>query len=238
MAQRGLDPQAAGVGVLVRRVTLAVAAWLGVLCLLLFSAAGRWDWPRGWAFVAVVLVTVVVNVPVLIRANPELLRQRLKRHKGTKPFDKVCLAMYAVAGVALFLVAGLDSGRFAWWPLDLGVFLPGLVLHVAGDAAVLWAMAVNPHLEPTVRIQEERDHKVVTAGPYRIVRHPAYVGIISMIAGAPLILGSGWAYVPAGAAVLVLVLRTALEDRTLRKELAGYEDYCRRTRYRMIPGVW
>jgi protein-S-isoprenylcysteine O-methyltransferase Ste14 len=100
------------------------------------------------------------------------------------------------------------------------------------------AMAANPFLESTVRIQKDRSHVVVTAGPYRIVRHPMYVGALVMFAAWPLLLGSAWSFVPLAAMVPALVVRTALEDRMLQRELAGFADYAQRTRYRLLPGVW
>jgi protein-S-isoprenylcysteine O-methyltransferase Ste14 len=100
-------------------------------------------------------------------------------------------------------------------------------------------MLVNPHFEKTVRIQRDRSHKVIDAGPYRIVRHPGYACVIpGFVLCPPLVLGSWWSFVPALAAVIVLVIRTALEDRTLRNELPGYKEYAQRVRYRLLPGVW
>jgi protein-S-isoprenylcysteine O-methyltransferase Ste14 len=99
-------------------------------------------------------------------------------------------------------------------------------------------MAANRYLETTVRIQEERGHQVVNSGPYRFVRHPMYVGVILQFMALPMVLGSKWAFVPAGVVVLLFVIRTGLEDRTLRNELAGYAQYAESTRYRLLPGVW
>ena len=103
---------------------------------------------------------------------------------------------------------------------------------------MLWAMVVNLHLEGTVRLQGERDHRVITAGPYAIVRHPMYVGLILVLAGAPLFLGSGWAFVPGSIVAVLLVIRAVFEDRMLCEKLPGYEDYARKTGHRLIPGVW
>jgi protein-S-isoprenylcysteine O-methyltransferase Ste14 len=113
-----------------------------------------------------------------------------------------------------------------------------VVLHLLGSIPIAGAMATNPHLETTVRIQEDRGHRVSTSGPYRVVRHPMYVGAILQFAGAPLVLGSLWACLPVAAAPVLFIVRTALEDRTLRRELPGYEAYAQRTRYRLLPGVW
>jgi protein-S-isoprenylcysteine O-methyltransferase Ste14 len=181
---------------------------------------------------------LALNSAVVLWKNPELIAERWKRRKDTKRFDKVFGAIYLPAMIALPVVAGLDATRFGWAPLPSWTVWPGVLLVALSIPPVAWAMATNPHLEATVRIQHDRGHKVITIGPYAIVRHPMYVGGILSMAGAPLALGSAWAYVPAGCAALVFVIRTALEDRTLRRELPGYEQYARRTRYRLAPGVW
>jgi protein-S-isoprenylcysteine O-methyltransferase Ste14 len=99
-------------------------------------------------------------------------------------------------------------------------------------------MGVNPFFEKTVRIQTERNHRVIDTGPYAFVRHPGYLGFFGWLLSVPLMLGAGWALVPAALAILSVVARTALEDRTLRRELDGYEAYADRVRYRLIPGIW
>jgi len=113
-----------------------------------------------------------------------------------------------------------------------------LVLFIPGAALFTWSMAVNPFFEKTVRIQTERGHRVIDTGPYHVVRHPGYVGFFGWSLSVPLLLGSWWAFLPAFAAAIGIVIRTALEDRTLRAELTGYEEYATRVRYRLIPGVW
>jgi protein-S-isoprenylcysteine O-methyltransferase Ste14 len=109
---------------------------------------------------------------------------------------------------------------------------------VAGDAVFVWAMAVNRFFEGFVRIQKERGHRVVAAGPYRFVRHPGYVGSTVMWGGLFLALGSPLALASAASIVAILVLRTALEDRMLQRDLEGYRDYAARVRYRLVPGLW
>jgi protein-S-isoprenylcysteine O-methyltransferase Ste14 len=93
-------------------------------------------------------------------------------------------------------------------------------------------------LETTVRIQEDRDHRVIMTGPYRFVRHPMYVGMLIMNLATPLLLGSVWAFVPVAGMVIALTIRTALEDRTLQRELPGYADFCKETKYRLLPPIW
>jgi len=133
---------------------------------------------------------------------------------------------------------GLDVGRYRWSNLGLWATVLGLVIFSCGWILLTWAMLVNPHFETTVRIQTDRHHRVVTTGPYTIVRHPGYVGASLWALGSPLIVGSAYGLIPAGLTVLLLVLRTYLEDRTLQAELPGYAEYAKQVRYRLLPGIW
>lgn len=205
---------------------------------LLFGSAGRLNWDRAWIFLVLVLATFGFNFTLAYLKNPELIRERWKKREGTKPFDKVFAVFYVLGLIGLPVVAGLDAGRFGWSAVRFEWLYLGAALHVLGDIPVLGALLCNPHLESTVRIQEDRGHKVATTGPYRFVRHPMYTGIIVMFSGWPLVLGSLWAYAVVGAITVMFIVRTALEDRTLTQELEGYQEYARRTRYRLVPGLW
>lgn len=138
----------------------------------------------------------------------------------------------------MLFVGGLDAGRFGWAPLPAWTFWPGLALHLLGAVPIAAALCTNRHLETTVRIQADRAHSVVNRGPYRYVRHPMYSGLLVRLPGWVMMLGSAWAFVPLAGVVVALVIRTALEDSTLRRELDGYEAYARSTRYRLAPGLW
>jgi protein-S-isoprenylcysteine O-methyltransferase Ste14 len=221
----------------VRRV-VAVFAFTLVMGAILFLSAGTLAWRRAWVWLAANGLIVIANGVVLLLTNPEIVEERGRRHEGTKGFDRLVSAAIVPGYLGLPLVAGLDAVRFGWTSLPAWAMGVGLGLLVISDGISLWAMAVNRHLETTVRIQADRGHQVVTAGPYRLVRHPMYLGMCLQFPSWPLILGSAWAFVPAGAIVALFALRTALEDRTLRAELPGYEGYARTTRYRLVPGVW
>jgi protein-S-isoprenylcysteine O-methyltransferase Ste14 len=140
--------------------------------------------------------------------------------------------------IGLPLVAGLDTGRFSGIQLGWTWFGLGVLLYGASSAIILWSMLVNQHFEGLVRIQNDRDHQVVMGGSYHWVRHPGYLGMVWLNVSLPLILGSRWALVPAAVCLGLTVLRTALEDRTLQRELPGYRSYTQQTPYRLFPGVW
>ena len=205
----------------------------------LFFAAGRVNWLAGWAYVGLLTFGQTISALYLWRKNPELLKRRATIGKGTKTWDKICLAFFGLTYLATVLVGAVDAGRYGPSTMPGWLWLSGAALYVVFLLLLTWSMAVNPHFEKTVRIQEDRGHRVIDSGPYRIVRHPGYVAaILGFILSTPLLLGSWWALIPAVGAVGCLVVRTILEDRTLRKELPGYDDYTRRVRWRLIPGLW
>jgi protein-S-isoprenylcysteine O-methyltransferase Ste14 len=140
--------------------------------------------------------------------------------------------------ISIIPLAALDDARYHWSQVPWWVCLLGYALLTIGMTGMTWAESVNKFFEPTVRIQTDRNHKVIDSGPYAIVRHPGYVFACLLFAGMPVALGSLWALIPAALSCLILVLRTAWEDQTLRNELVGYQEYAQRVRYRLIPGAW
>jgi protein-S-isoprenylcysteine O-methyltransferase Ste14 len=221
-----------------RRVTAQFLATAIVLGLLMFLPAGRWDWPRGWLFLLVFFSTMVAMAVYLGRVNPEIYRARRRIQPGTKGWDRALLGVLLPTILMISLVAALDDGRFHWFPVPWWVCGLGYVLLLAGMAITARAQAVNRFFEPGVRIQTDRGHTVIDSGPYAIVRHPGYVGGSLLFVGTALCLGSYWALLPAALSCSIVILRTTWEERTLRDELPGYEEYTRRVRYRLIPGVW
>jgi protein-S-isoprenylcysteine O-methyltransferase Ste14 len=224
-------------------IAVLVGSFLGAFIqgALLFAAAGRLDLPRAWLFVAVSFVCMFGNGLILALADPELLNQRgmWKKKHDAKLWDRRLVSLYGLTSFyAIPLVVGLDVGRYHWSHLGLWAAALGVLVVSCGWTLVTWAMLVNRHFEVIVRIQTDRDHRVVTTGPYAVVRHPGYVGASLWALGSPLVVGSAWGLIPAGLTVLVLVLRTSLEDRTLRAELPGYADYAQRVRSRLLPGLW
>ena len=212
-----------------------------LLCLALFLSAGTFDWPLGWAYVILTLLSIVVSRLIALRLHPDLLTERMHAEErvDTKAWDKRLVPLIAVfLPAAIQIVAGLNR-RFGWPPaIPLWLALIGLALVMIGWAWATWAMSVNRFFSATVRIQTDRGHRVVESGPYRWMRHPGYAGGLLADLAAPLLFQSAWALIPGVLAAALIVLRTSLEDRTLRAELPGYAEYTQRTRYRLLPGVW
>ncbi len=206
---------------------------------ILFGASGRLDWLWAWVYLGICVAIVLVNAAILLPAHRDVVAERAGAGEGAKTWDKwLGGGATFVSSVVGLLVAGLDA-RFAWTaPLPLRTHLIGAGGLVAGYALFTWAMTANRYFSTIVRIQTDRGHTVVDTGPYRAVRHPGYVGWTVTALAVPILLGSAWAIVPAVLGCVLMVVRTALEDLTLRRELPGYTDYARRVRYRLVPGVW
>jgi protein-S-isoprenylcysteine O-methyltransferase Ste14 len=208
------------------------------LAVALFWSAGRVDWWAGWALVAITFVWAAATLAVILRFHPALLAERLGPRKGAKRWDAAIMGIVGLATLARLIVAGLDQ-RYAWTGgLPLAAQLTALLVGVLAYALVVWATASNAHFAQIVHVQPELGQTVATGGPYRWVRHPAYVGTILFELSAPILLASWWALIPGALNAVLFVLRTALEDRSLQAELPGYADYARGTRYRLIPGIW
>ena len=220
------------------RLALAVAGGIGTIGVVVFWPAGTLHWPAGWAYLGFITAYYCISVAYLTRVNPEVIVHRMHFGAGTKSWDIVWLIVFTPLFTAVYVVAGLDAVRYEWsvmpswlWPLGLALFVPGAWLFT-------WSMGVNPFFEKTVRIQTDRGHRVIDTGPYAYVRHPGYVGLFGWTLGTPFLLGSWCALGPAVLASIATIVRTALEDRTLREELEGYEAYAQRVRYRLVPGIW
>lgn len=208
---------------------------------ILFGAAGSLHWWQAWSYIGLYLGGIAVNTVFMIRINPETIAERGRgaSAEGWKDWDKrIGVAFGIFYFIGILLVAGLDF-RFDWTDsLAVGWHIAGMVGFALGGALFSWAMITNAYFSTAVRIQTDRGHQVCTTGPYRFVRHPGYVGVSLQSLVMPLMLGSLWTFVPAVTAVLLLILRTALEDKTLHEELAGYTAYAAQTRYRLLPGIW
>ncbi len=215
--------------------TLTVSGWW---LLSLFGSAGRLTWTRGWICTALYLSALYACRAAVKALNPGLLEQRQTAvREDTKPFDRMLLRVLLALTIVQPIVAGLDT-RFNGAPMPWWTMYVGIGSFISSAALITWVLVTNPHAESSVRIQNDRAHVVVASGPYRLVRHPMYVGLAQLHQSMALILGSPWTIALAGLITLLLLWRTALEDRTLRRELAGYEAYTTVTRYRLMPGIW
>ena len=218
-------------------VGLIIVAMIALFAGFVFVNASRLGWTLGWIYVGIIIAVLMINLVCLGLWNPELIERRMRLTKFTKTWDKVWAVLFAFGILAIYVVAVMEArDRISNAP---GVaWIVGLAIFVLGWALAIWSMVVNPFFEKTVRIQTDQGHRVIDTGPYAYIRHPGYVGFAGWMLSTPLLLASTWAFVPALISVILLVIRTALEDRTLESELPGYAEYGSRVRFRLIPGVW
>jgi protein-S-isoprenylcysteine O-methyltransferase Ste14 len=209
-----------------------------IFFLVVFLSAGRFNYWQGLIYVIIGILMFILNYTVL-RPDSELLNERAKPGEGAKKWDKILLGLSFLATIAMFIIAGLDSGRYHWSPtFHWSLCLIGIFLTVSGQLLFLFAQKQNRFFSSTVRIQSNREHTVCETGLYKIVRHPAYLGSTIQSIGFPMLFGSLWSILPVGFLIILHLTRTYLEDKTLKKELKGYLEYSLKTRYRIIPYVW
>ena len=203
--------------------------------------SGRWDWWQAWAYAIASILTFALSRLLVVRKHPDLIaeRARFMDAKDTKPWDKILAPLLGIGSILIVVVAGLDK-YYEWFSSSSNLILNLVALAgiILGYGFSAWALIENRFFAGTVRIQTERGHHVVSTGPYRIVRHPGYAGGLLGYLFIPLLLDSLWAWVPTILLAIVLIVRTALEDKTLQAELPGYREFAGKTKYRLFPGIW
>ena len=212
------------------RAFLAPIRWIIVTGLVFFLTSGEINNIRVWIYIGIYAIGGLIIGVILINKSPGLLNDRGKMQEGTKQFDKYVILTYFFFGInrRLNLVKVLP---FFWLYI-------GIILYIFSTIFSIWPMLHNPFFESTVRIQKEKNQNVINAGPYKIVRHPGYLGMLLGSISLPLALGSVLAFIPLFIMIVLILIRTYYEDKILQEELAGYSEYCKEVKYRLIPFLW
>jgi protein-S-isoprenylcysteine O-methyltransferase Ste14 len=224
---------------MIAKASIATGVTTLVLAALLFAAAGKVEWPAGWAFIMLFGALSQVAMVRLARRDPALLAERLKPpvQRDQPVWDKILLLSLMVVWVGWLVLIGLDI-RFHWSEMPVWLQAAGAVGVIAGYGIIIRVLDENTFLAPVVKIQRRRGHHVIATGPYALVRHPMYSGMSLMSASTALLLGS-WIGLAASALIIAgSGLRAVMEERELRAGLQGYEAYAARVRYRLFPLVW
>jgi protein-S-isoprenylcysteine O-methyltransferase Ste14 len=228
------------------KITAILRAGLGFLFFALlvpaglFAAFGGWSWPAAWAYSVLYLLSVLLSRLLVWRKHPDTLaeRSRFAEQSGVSRDRWLAVLTALLLPLVSTILSGLDH-RYGWSaPLPFWLRALGGVMVALSFAWATWAMLENRYFSAVARIQTERGQQVVSSGPYRVIRHPAYASSLLAWLGAPLLLNSLWACLPGALCVLLIAYRTRLEDKLLIEGLPGYRDYAARTRWRLIPGVW
>lgn len=218
---------------MILRAVLAPVLMFG----LLFLIAGRWDYWQAWVYILINMVIMLLMGTLLTR-NTALIEERLNPKEGMKGWDKFYFGVTTPLYLIALVLAGLDA-HFGWTKdMPLSIYWASVAIYLIGQAIFLWARYTNTYFSSVVRIQTDRGQTVCKEGPYRYVRHPGYVGGFLFTVTVGLMLGSWPASIPQLIAGLMLIWRTAREDKTLQAELPGYREFTKETKYRLVPGVW
>jgi protein-S-isoprenylcysteine O-methyltransferase Ste14 len=206
---------------------------LGII--ILFISAGRINWEYAWIYTIIAVLLSLIGAKIV---PPEVLAERGRKKENVEKWDSIITGLVFIPWFAQYLVSGLDA-RFGWSPeLATSLHIAAIVIYISGEALQIWSMRANMYFSSSVRIQYDRGQTVSTGGPYRYIRHPGYVGMMIYYLATPIILGSIWALIPASAIVSLLIIRTVLEDQTLKNKLNGYKGYADKVKYKLLPGVW
>lgn len=208
------------------------------MALFLFLLSGRITYWQGFLYLSINIIMMLVSL-LFIANNPELIKERLKPGPGTKSWDKIYWVFSTISFLLTLVIASLDAGRIhnsSYLPLYFYIIASGL--FIIGYLIFIWARSSNAFFSTVVRIQSDRGHQICTSGPYRFIRHPGYAGGIAFTLATPLVLGSLWALIPSGLSIILIIIRTILEDNTLENELEGYKDYKTKVKKLLIPHIF
>jgi protein-S-isoprenylcysteine O-methyltransferase Ste14 len=221
------------------QIAIRFVAGIVVMSAAFFGSAGTLAWPEAWLYMILQYSFSTILAIWLKKHNPDLLKDRMAFLKPTaKVWDKVILLISTIVFVPFLILPGLDAVRFQWSSIPPLIKMVGFIGIILSLILVFWVMRENTYLSRIVEIQKERGHRVITTGPYQYVRHPMYFGVIVLFFSIPVALGSLWSLIPSAVLTLLILIRTYLEDKTLREELEGYKSYAEKVRYKIIPGIW
>ena len=213
---------------------LRVGIGLPMIALFILLPAWRWDYWQGWLYMLILFFPMFFVLAYLLKNDPALLERRMHtREKETAQRRIVGLSLLYF--LVVFTMPGFDV-RFGWSNVPPWVSLVADVFVFAGYMTFVWTLVTNSYLSRVVEVNAGQ--KVISTGPYAIVRHPMYAGIIVMYIASPVALGSFWAAIPALFIVPLLVARIRNEEQVLLRDLPGYAEYTQKVKYRLLPGVW
>jgi protein-S-isoprenylcysteine O-methyltransferase Ste14 len=207
------------------------------IALALFLPAGTIFWLQGWIYITIMILFSTSFMTYLNKKDPELLKARAKT-KTTESWDKKLLIFSTPFFILLYILPGFDAVRFQWSNLPFYISLIGFIGMILAIILFFFVSRENTYLSRVVEIQEERGHRVITTGPYRIVRHPMYLAVTVLYISHCFALGSWFSLIPCVFVIITIILRTIREDKMLHEQLEGYKEYTQKTRYKLIPGIW
>lgn len=226
--------------ILTPRVLIQLAIFIVFVPMSPILIPWRWDWWEAWVYALGTILGFVISRYLAWHRNPDILAERSKFLKYDNPerFDQVLAPLLGLSSGLIPIAAGLDARFGAAVQFSLAIKVLALLIFLAGMVLASYALIENRFFSGMVRLQEDRGQHVINSGPYRWIRHPGYSGGLLTYIATPFLLDSIWAFIPVGLTFIILVVRTAFEDKTLHEKLAGYREYAKVVPYRLIPGIW
>ena len=217
-------------------ITNLIRLVLGILIIgaMLFWPAGTFNYWQAWAWTAALFLPMIVSLVYLVKRDPALLERR-SRLNETRTLQKWIIGLSSIYFIIIFILPGFDK-RYGWSNVPVWLVLLADLGVLAGYGLYIWVLRTNSFASRVIEV--EQGQKVISTGPYALVRHPMYLGMILLMISTPLALGSYWAFVPSLALIPILAARAKNEEELLVNELAGYREYMQKTRYRLFPGIW
>jgi len=209
-----------------------------VIFTLVIMAIGRVRSRQGWFFIWINIILFVIQL-VIFSANAGFNKGRQRPSIGGKWRDRLFFLVYVLIFLSVFVVSSLDTGRYRW-TRDFPVYgyVIGYILYISSVGLFSWSMWTNRFFLSTARVQKESGQEVAQNGPYRFIRHPGYLSSIMIVTATPLVFGSMRGFAPAFIVIVILIIRTFIEDEALQEGLPGYTEYAKKIKYRLLPYIW
>jgi protein-S-isoprenylcysteine O-methyltransferase Ste14 len=238
MGTQSEPSQEASQSLAIRRRYTQIGVGLLIVVAATFLPAGTFGWLWAWVYLGLYVAGTAIMGALMLPNRRSTIAKR-SESQGMKSWDRLVGGLWGVIYFILIpLISGIDR-RFGWTgESSVAVHLMGAVAFILGFALFGWAMVANADFSTVSRVETDRGQTVCTDGPYRVIRHPGYLGAVAQSLSVPLLLGSAWALLPGLVAAVLMGVRTALEDRMLHEELPGYPDYAARVTHRLVPGIW
>lgn len=204
-----------------------------VMSLVLFLPAGSLKFWEGWIWWSVISAMTLFITAFFIQKDPELLSRRMKVQE--KERSSFIIRILSLLSMFTYLIPGFDY-RFHWSAVPVGVVIAANAVVLIGYIFIFFVFKENSYASTVIQVEEGQ--RVISTGPYSIVRHPMYLGLLLMILSTPLALGSYWALLLAVLFIPTIIFRIRKEEEVLLRDLRGYANYCRKTKYRLVPWIW
>lgn len=220
------------------RIIVKIVITFLFMAAFLFGAAGTFSWPEAWLYI-IIQFSVSIALSIWLKKNyPEFLEDLMSRKKSAKSWDKAIMIGTIPFFIALLIIPGLDAVRYQWSHVSFALKTISFIVIIVSLALISWVRKEMACVSRVGEKQKEQQHILITTGPYKYVRHPIYVGLIPYLVCLPIALGSLYGLIPVAFLVIGLIIRIHLEDKTLHKELPGYKEYAKKTKYRLLLGIW